>query len=469
MPSWAIRARDCCLMSFSHRRESMTTPEAHLATPDEAAWQQAFGGALGGALAPREARGAAPGVVDATTSPAAKPSWWRRGLRMARDVAMGFTLIAAIPLTTIHLVGAPAWKIGSVRERVTEINRVRPLSVTADASISPIAAGEALHRLAPPRLPSQASLKPSTPDELPWERQPLEARLFEGRRSNWWAGPDPVKLLKVGKPSFSPDELAWLKQLAEAPLWKDVALVAHAKQIDIYGAMLSAPLTSETDPPLLSIRRIRQISEAGIARAMYFEAIGEPRRAEESLREIVSFGFALVDNGTWILDALGGRIAVDIGRNGLHALGALHADDALTAASAPFTAKYRADTRSLAERQATAVRDLSDPSLPRSFRFEQYGLMNYSVCGSIPRVLTGLSAEESAAVATARAQLPRFASERALLDYMDHRIMLPISETGSASALTSIIEGAAQITSAVTGNPRIASCTRLVTERMSPR
>lgn len=447
----------------------MTTPEAPLATPVQAAWQQAFGGALGGALAPHEKRAAAPLIAETDSAQAAKASWWRRGLRVARDLAIGFTLIAAIPLTTIQTVGAPAWNVASVRERVTEINRVRPLSVTVDPSITPIAAGEALHRLAPPRSPSEASLKSSTPDELPWERQPLEARLFEGRRSNWWAGPDPVKLLKAGKPSFSPDELAWLKQLAEAPLWKDVALVARAQQIDIYGAMLSAPLTSETDPPTLSIRRLRQISEASVARAMYFEAIGEPRRAEESLREIVSMGFALVDNGTWILDAIGGRLAVDIGRNGLHALGALHADDALVAASAPFTAKYRADKRPLAERQATAVRDLSDPSLPRSFRFEQYGLMNYSVCGSIPRVLMGLSAKESAAVATARAQLPRFASERALLDYMDHRIMLPISETGSASALTSIIEGAAQITSAVTGNSRIASCTRLVTEGMTPR
>ena len=450
----------------------MTTPEAHLATPVQAAWQQAFGGALAPCASGLGSDSTPPTVLGSASTPWSsppKPSWWRRALRVARDVALGFAVIATIPLATIKLVGAPAWSVSSVRERVVEISRVRPLAVAIDPSISPIAAGEALYRLAPPQSPSNASVKAITPDELPWERQALDAKLFEGRRSNWWAGPDAAKLLRNGGPGFSPEELAWLKQVADAPFWKDVQLVARAKAIDIYGAMLSEPLTTDTRPPLLSIRRVRQIAEAGIARAMYFEAIGESRRAEESLREIVSMGFAMVDNGTWILDALGGRIAIDMGRSGLHALGTLHGDDALIAASAPFSAKYKPDRLPSSERQANAVRDLNDPSLPRSFRFEQYGLMNYSVCGSIPRVLFGLRAEETAAMANARGGLSRFDSERALLDYMDHRIALPVSEPTRSSALTSIIDGAAQLTSAVTGNPRIEGCTRLVTERMTPQ
>lgn len=438
----------------------MTTPEAHLATPVQAAWQQAFGGAL----APRET------PLTARLGSDSKPLWWRRSLRVVRDVAIGFAVIAAIPLTTISVMGSSNWSTNSLRDRVVELARVRPLGVAVDPSISPIAAGEALHRLAPPKPREGDGQRVIVPDVLPWEAAPLDATLFDGRRSTWWAGPNPSEMLTTA-PAFSPAEMAWLKAMAEAPMWQDVERVARAKSIDIYGAMLETPLgaNSSAVTPFLSTRRLRVIGEAGVARAAYYEAIGQPARAEEALRTIVSFGFAMVDNGIWFLDAMAGRIAVERGRSALRELGLLHGDARLVALAAPFSSKSGVSRVPFAERVENATRDLTDATLPRSFRFEQYSLLRYSTCSTMRGTILGLSDQEEAAVEEARRTLPRFESERGVLDYMDRRFDASIRAIPPGGALRAIVQGAAEVTSAVTGNPRIAACTRMASSSFDSR
>src|SRR6187549_1426685 len=96
--------------------EHMTTPSFKTAEALDAAW---FAPA-GGALAPVDAK---TGIMDASRSPeVAQASAQARGrvfsrvLRVARDLALGLSLIAAIPLTVIGVSGHTwGWNSESVR------------------------------------------------------------------------------------------------------------------------------------------------------------------------------------------------------------------------------------------------------------------------------------------------------------------------------------------------------------------
>ena len=66
----------------------------------------------------------------------------------------------------------------------------------------------------------------------------------------------------------------------------------------------------------------------------------------------------------------------------------------------------------------------------------------------------------------AQRTLPRFPSERAMLAVQGQRVDAIVNTVQPSNALTSIIVGAGEVTSAVTGNPRIATCARFATARL---
>ena len=66
-----------------------------------------------------------------------------------------------------------------------------------------------------------------------------------------------------------------------------------------------------------SYRDSRDLANASVARAAYYMAIGQPARAEEVLRSVISFGLVLIDNGSTSMDELIGTVIAAIGRDGL--------------------------------------------------------------------------------------------------------------------------------------------------------
>jgi hypothetical protein len=443
----------------------MSTPEARIATPLQAPWQQAMGGGLAA-----RAASSVPRVEHADEGAAAAGrAWWRTGLRVMRDVGIGFALIAAIPLAAIGVLGPAEWITNSTRDRVVEMARVRPLGAPRDAAITPIAAGEALYRLAPPKNESGLVMKPVVADSLPWAGALPADGLFANHRSTWWGGPDATTVIERAAAGYSVDEIAWLKQIADAPIWRDVDLVAKAPAIDVDGARLAVPLDPAKPwlyPPTTATQRLRTIASAGVARAAYYVTQHDYASADAALRSVVSLGFALVDNGTSFLEALTGRVLVDIGRNGMRQLAAIDGRNDVYALAAPFRSNPDARRTPMAVRESNAVRFLADHTLPRSFRFEQYGLVAYSTCTQLSAVITGPSAAAVAAMEDARRTLPRFDSERTMLEVQGHRVDAIVNTVQPDNALTSIVVGAAEVTSAVTGNPRIATCARFATARL---
>lgn len=434
----------------------------------QAAWQQAMGGRLTARAASAVPRAAEheEGVGDAPRA------WWRSALRVARDVGIGFALIATIPLATIAVFGPAEWTTNSTRDRVVEVERVRSLMTEKRAEITPLDAGAALYRLAPPKADQEIAMRPVVPDALPWADNAPAAGLFTDHRSNRWQGPEASKVIARAGQGYSAAEVAWLKHVAEAPLWQDLEVVAHAKQIDIDGARLAKPLDASTAyvyPKTTATQRLRQIADAGVARAAYYVTQHDYAKADEALRSVLALGFALLDNGTTFLDALTGRVVIDIARSGLHQLSAIDGRADVYAQSAPFRANANAQRIPIRTRELDAARYLADASLPRAFRFEQVGLLSYSICGSVGKVLTGLSHAEQAALDEARRTLPRFESERIMLAVQANRVDKIATLVAPSTPVTSIIVGAGEITSAVTGNPRIATCTRFAAAGLQGR
>lgn len=415
--------------------------------------------------------------VPAQVAAAPRPLW-RRALRVVRDLAIGLAVVAAIPLTLIQVAGVrPLFSLDVLRERIVEAGRLRVLTAPVDPTVTPEAAGAALNRLLPAvgtaDVPTRAAVSP----EIPWRSAPLPEGLFVGKRSVRWAGPESMKIITAAR-DLSAAERAWLATVAAAPLWRDADLVARARTVDITGQRYVLPFSaaaSDHNLPFVNYTRSAEFAHASVARAAYYVAIGDEARAEAALRTVVSLGFALLDNSLIGIDGMIGRTMVEVGRDGFRQLDAVrgrHDRDAITA-SAPrrvYTGPMIKPTRDgLARLRTTAIADLANPSLPLSFRGDQLSMLAWSDCGSLTRVLLGPDAATRTAMAQARATLARTDAERQLLEVMLARPDVAPQRSMATNALAEVLEGAAAVTSAVTGNARIASCTRAVIGTMMPR
>jgi hypothetical protein len=106
------------------------------------------------------------------------------------------------------------------------------------------------------------------------------------------------------------------------------------------------------------------------------------------------------------------------------------------------------------------LRDIANPSMPRTLRLASLQDLQWSTCGSITEAVLGPSAEVLAANTAALASLGRTPAER---DYV-RLITRPKTFERSrfhGSPLEQAAAGAAQIVSAVAGNPHFAACTRV--------
>ena len=89
-------------------------------------------------------------------------------------------------------------------------------------------------------------------------------------------------------------------------------------------------------------------------------------------------------------------------------------------------------------------------------------MLAWSACGDVRSVLLGPSDEVQRTFDVARRTLAQSDAERQYVDLLERNLSaMPISPV-LQNMLLEIVQGAAVVTSTVTGNPRIASCTRVV-------
>lgn len=401
------------------------------------------------------------GVAVADGSRRSRP--WTRWVR---DVAIGVALIVAVPITyvraTFHQL--PFTQVLD-EKRLVASEPLRALRVPVDAAISPIAAGEALARITQQgenrgytvrfEREAKAQLKTLVAPEstvLVAARDPKHLNLFV-----------PAKLIRAAATGLPTEDAAWLEQVAALRIWHDVDLVARAPRVDVLGGRFEIPYGANATPwgmPIMRITQWRSVVAFGVARAAWHVHRQEWDEAEEALRSVVSLGFALVDNGASMIEALFGRIAISAGREGLAQLAVERGDQALAALAVepkePPTKSYRKGDPLPPLDRTTVLAALTDPSVPRAVRMEQHFLAHYLQCNSAREIVFGMSDDLRTALDEARRQLARFPSEDALLRRNEQ--VFESQPSFGPEAGGALLMGAATAASAITGNPRIAAC-----------
>lgn len=402
-------------------------------------------------------------------------------LRVLRNALVAAVAMAVIPIATVavrgdHLATLLYDSAPNVRARVRVVAEpVRAFGVARDPSITPLQAGIALNTLQYRRSDAAdfVAIRPATHPARPWRTMKIMPGMFAASRSGMYDGPASETILEASVKGFSPSEQAYLKALADAPVWQTFDLVARAPAVDIVGGQLRVPFAPDALPPMRPIpsyKGSKELALAAVSRAAYYMSIGKPREAENVLRSIVSYGFALIDNGTMTMDDLIGTVIVGIGRDALRRFYVIEHDPR---ASLPELAKLtngsfnRAGRTPLSpmtpdEVQRQLLARLADPTLPRPERFNAVEALTLLQCTSARGLLFGQPDGVREAIERANTTLARYPSERALVD-LQTRLPSPAILSSWASPVQSLLVSPAMVAGAVLHNPRMGACTLMLT------
>ncbi len=447
------------------------------------AWARAEAGAGVPAAAPSPGlAGALPGREDAVGE---RRAWWRTGLRVLRDGAIGLLMLAAVPFAVVGFDDVPVWNRSILVQQLADAERLRVLLSPRDPSVTPGQAGYVLHRMQAPRE-TQGGLQRREPRPWdaafpvhvvarraahPWELQDESDALRGNARVPAFESRASSRLLDAAAGKFSDEQLRYLRAVAASPVWADFDLVSRAPRVDVLGGRYVLPFREDAFAPYLpSVRYAdsKALAFAGVSRAAYHLAVGEPERAEAALKAVVGFGFMLIDNGTTAVDALVGRVITDIGRDGLHQLYTVTGDARGRGLAEPLPKSRRGTTVPQgAVVDGDAVRrqvlvDVRNERLPRTLRYESLQLLAFGTCGTVRGMVLGASEEERTAFAHARTGIASLPSEQAYLTLIEESMdRVPADAPGAGmSAPKRLALGAAAVVGTVLQNPRILACTR---------
>lgn len=424
---------------------------------------------------------------DDTAAPSApRAGWLRAGLRIARNALVGMLLLVSVPVVVVGIADARDVSRGLLRvntvlgERMAEVERLRVLMAPRDPGITPMQAGLAFRALQMGRQNDGLVASPDadatfpmrdvpTHGERSWRSVTITPSMFPGLMGMGYSGPMPSRIIAATQGKLSGDELAYLRTVAESPVWADFDRVGSARSVDLLGGQFVLPFRADAvayTMPTMRYADSKELAYAGVSRAAFYVATGQTERAERSLKSIVSFGFAMIDNGSTLLDALIGRTIVDIGRDGLHQLYVLTNDAEGLQRAARLSSRSQVARRSVPfdadAAWARLLADATNPQAPRTLRLESLRQLSMGTCGTVRGMLFGMSPEVNAAFDAASGTLVRYPSDQAYLDLVrDQPNRLPEQATPRGAG-ERLLFGAATVAGIVLDNPRVPACTRLV-------
>ncbi len=408
-----------------------------------------------------------------------RPSWWSRGLHTIRNAAIAVAVMTLIPIAVTAVLGdnlGGVMRFDYVRSRVDAASGMRPWKIATDLSITPMQAGEAFNALqhSPKEAPGFPRRAPPSRPMPMWRTTKVGEDMFLTARPDLFLGPSSIHIIEAAKAGFSPAEMRYLGALATDPAWRDYDIVTRAAAVDFLGGQLQLPFAAGATPeqsPVPSFGETKQFAYAAVSRASYHLARGQKDSAEAVLRSIVSYGLAFVDNGTTVMEEFIGSVIVGIGQDGIHRFLVATNDPRAAGAELQRTAKQpQSDLNPDGTRKVVSPDEiirislarLADPALPRGERFETLRNLSVSSCTNVRDMMFGQRTEVTDAIAKARTSLVKFPSDVALLD-LEARWPNMFQQPGAGQRMPNIAVSAATVTGVVLRNPRLATCTRLLT------
>lgn len=250
-----------------------------------------------------------------------------RGFKIAAvtTAILGILVAAAMALTTAGgavgaiLASVSVPRFSNLHARIAAADVLRGYRLDPNPAISPAAAGEALHALL---AAGQAGQDRIAPEKAP-------ARVYQDA---WLPVPAPAPLANQFEwllelfdraRRLSPAERAYLRTVAANPAHREFATVARAGTADIIGTRYQLPMSDTLRPvalPIPRFGRVREGAHAHLATAALALAEGRPAQAEQRVREVISLGFVLMDQGPTLMDNMIGATLVGNGGDALERL-----------------------------------------------------------------------------------------------------------------------------------------------------
>jgi hypothetical protein len=206
----------------------------------------------------------------------------------------------------------------SVQEMAGAAETLRRFRLPSDAGVAPAAAGEALQNI--------AFVGEGVPEA--WEQAP-KATYAAGWFPDPESFPDPFSetvardLMSRPLGDFTPEEQAALRQAATHPAHEEFHRLARAQLVDVVSARWTLPFPDTMTFQGLPWARFAALRTAGLA-AVAKAAVELDGRdqgaAEQTLSELISTGFLLMDQGPTLIDNLMGVVLANMGADALEGL-----------------------------------------------------------------------------------------------------------------------------------------------------
>ncbi len=311
---------------------------------------------------------------------------------------------------------------GRTRARFAAAATMRRFALEPDSSISPEAAGEALHALLSVGRNDAERVKP--------EKQPV--RLYP---EPWSPRNTPVILGVTWVDSlfshrrYTAEQSDYLRRMAAHPAHAEFATVARAGAADVIGTRYDLPFGPNVtilNLPIPPFSGIRDGARTHLALAAQELANGRPARSEQAIREVISVGFRLMDDGPSLMDNLVGVALVDMGGNALEGFfrSTGRTRDAETLDWVRTASRKAAERALMGEARGSTGAGLQamprivlDSTQAQGLRWEFFGWTSvFAPCASIRTVAFGPGEDYQEWLESARKGLVRRPSDEALLE-----------------------------------------------------
>lgn len=364
---------------------------------------------------------------------------WRhdtaRALARGAVVVGAFAILLALPVFTLvpssaiapilTTISTPTYDI--YRTRAARVEAYRSYVVEGDVSITPGEAGRILHDLmfvGSTEDPSPGERPPSRRVERPWFPEGLGGENPTGLLPHVWAD----SLIQQARQGVDPAVSTYLRALADHPSTADFARLSRATALDAAVARWETPFPTGMRMATVPVPGFRPLRDAGrihLAAAALAVVEGRLGDAERRIREVISVGFLLGDEGPTLLDNIVGYSLIEDGGKALiHLLRATgRAGDAAILSRLNQVAERAAGlvTPDRSGGVEAFVRSLPgvvmDTTLMRGLRWEYFStLATMAPCVNMHRIVFGADENYTAFIEEARGSLIRWPSEEPVFE-----------------------------------------------------
>jgi len=364
----------------------------------------------------------------------------RRGIRSRQGLyraamAMGFlAAVVAVPVLTLvptsaigpvlALVALP--RFDRVQQRAAEVEAFRGYGVAADPAISPLEAGQLLQELlyvGSTRAPAIGEMDPLRRLPQAWLPR-MESANPLGSEPHRWA----EELFQRVAEGRTPEMTKYMEAVASNPAHAVFSRLARAAELDAAAGRWETTFPrglTMASVPIPRFGELREGAYAHVAAAALAQSRGRSAEAEVLIREVISVGMLLGDQGPTLIENLIGHVVAEFGGTALERFYTVTGRDddagrlrAVRDAARRSAGRIHGSNPEGIESFVRSLPDLvADTGTVRGLRWEFFTLTaTVSPCLNLHRMVFGPEEQYEGFVENARSSLVRWPSEEKLFD-----------------------------------------------------